>query len=184
MSSLETLTLRNRAFARTFSHGDLAGLPKLGTLILSCIDTRVDPAHVLGLNLGDAVVFRNNGGRVTPAFIDEVAALSLLIPRISGAPDVSFTIVLMQHTKCGAQHFADPVLQAQIAERFGVDVSACAITDPRQDLVTDIHRLRDATDLPGGIHVAALLYDVDTGTVREIAPAVSLSDLRTVTKEA
>ena len=74
MTATSLLLDRNRTFSRTFDQADQSALPKLGTLILTCIDARVDPAHVLGLNLGEAVVFRNNGGRVTRAFIDEVAA--------------------------------------------------------------------------------------------------------------
>ncbi len=178
MSNLELLKNRNLAFAETFSQGDMAALPKLGTMILTCIDARVDPAHVLGLELGDAVVFRNNGGRVTQAFQDEVTALAALVSKLTGNADPSFTIVLMQHTKCGAQAFADPEFQALLRDRIQVDVSGNAVTDQKKDLLADIARLRDAPHLPGSITVAATLYDVETGTIQEVAPAKTLSDLR------
>ena len=178
MTTLDLLKDRNRAFSSGFAGGDLPPLPRLGTLILACIDARVDPAYVLGLELGDAVVFRNNGGRVTQAFLDEVAALAALVARRTGEAEAGFDIVLMQHTKCGAQAFADPEFRADLKERIGVDVSGCAIRDQQDDLLADIAQLRDATNLPGAITVAALLYDVDEGKVREVAPTRTLKDLR------
>ena len=170
--------MRNRSFALSFDAAGLPALPKLGTLILTCVDARVDPAHILGLRLGDAVVFRNNGGRVTPSFIDEVAALAILVAHRTGADEAAFSIVLMQHTQCGAKAFADPALQAQIKARADVDVSPSAIVDPASDLLTDIERLRRADKLPGSVRVAAMLYDVETGGVAEVAPERSLADLR------
>ena len=178
MSILKELTARNRSFSSSFDAGELPALPKLGTMILTCIDARVDPAHVLGLQLGEAVVFRNNGGRVTQAFTDEVAALAILVAQRTGVDEAAFSIVLMQHTQCGANGFANPALRDLIETRIGVDVSSSAITDPAQDLIEDIGRLRDAPHLPGGLKVSALLYEVETGRVREIAPEKTLAELR------
>ena len=178
MTATSLLLDRNRTFSRTFDQADQSALPKLGTLILTCIDARVDPAHVLGLNLGEAVVFRNNGGRVTRAFIHEVAALSVMVAQMTGAPEAEFGILLMQHTKCGAQSFADPAFQALVKDRTGVDVSPNAITDQCADLLRDIDRLRDARQLPDGLRVSAVLYDVDRGVAVQIAPERTLKDLR------
>lgn len=178
MSILNEFTARNRSFSEIFDAAGLPALPKLGCLILTCVDARVDPAHVLGLRLGDAVVFRNNGGRVTQAFIDEVAALAMLVAHRTGVDEAAFGIVLMQHTNCGARAFADPGFRSLVEARIGVDVSPSAVVDPENDLLEDIGRLRDAPSLPGGLSVAALMYDVDTGTVREIAPERALTDLR------
>ena len=178
MSNTELLKARNESFAASFSEGDLAPLPRLGMVIVACIDARVDPTKVFGLELGDAVVMRNNGGRVTPSIIDEITALSLLVARVTGQDAPEFHIALMQHTKCGAQQFAAPDFQAHIKERTGVDVSASAITDPESDLLVDVGRLRDAQNLHGGLTVSAMLYDIETGHVREVMEPRSLTDLR------
>ena len=178
MSNTDVLKARNEIFAASFSQGDLVPLPKLGMVIVACVDARVDPATVFGLELGDAVVMRNNGGRVTPAIIDEITALSLLVARVTDQDAPAFHITLMQHTKCGAQQFANPELQAHIKERTGIDVSASAITDPESDLLVDVGRLRDAPNLHGGLTVSAMLYDVETGQAREVIGPQSLADLR------
>ncbi|MDW3222543.1 MAG: carbonic anhydrase [Paracoccaceae bacterium] len=178
MSNIDLLKTRNQNFAAGFTQGDLVALPKLGMIIVACADSRVDPTTVLGLDLGDAVIMRNNGGRITPAIIEEITALSLLVGRITDQDAPVFHIMLMQHTKCGAQHFAAPDFQAHIKESTGIDVSASAITDPESDLMVDMARLCDATNLHGGLTVSAMLYDVETGQVHEIAATQSLTELR------
>lgn len=170
---------RNSRFADRFEAADLPILPKLGTLILTCIDARVDPAHVLGLELGDAVVLRNNGGRVTPAVIDEIATLAFMVGKMTGNPDPEFNVVLMQHTQCGAQNFANPEFRNALQATLGIDVSASAIHDQETALERDIDRLADAPGIPGGLTVSALLYDVKTGRAREIVSPRKLAAVRT-----
>ncbi len=65
MSDLDTLYDRNEGFARTFDLGDLPILPRRPTIVLICVDSRVDPAHFFGLELGDTLVLRNSGGSPT-----------------------------------------------------------------------------------------------------------------------
>lgn len=169
MSNASTLMERNSDFANTFDASNLSPLPMLRSVVLTCVDARVDPAHVLGLELGEAVVFRNNGGRVTQQVIDEVAALAFLVAKMDGEIPGPFELILMQHTQCGAERFADPQFQAMIKQHIGVDVSEQAITSQDQDLEKDIERLRKAEAIPDYIVVSAYLYDVQTGRAREIA---------------
>ena len=72
------LVRRNAVFAAT---GAFVGLsfPASGTLqVLGCVDSRVDPGDVLGLELGEGVVMRNIGGRITPAALRSWALLGRL----------------------------------------------------------------------------------------------------------
>ena len=76
--SSDDLVRRNAAFAATGAFADL-GFPGSDTLqVLGCVDSRVDPGDVLGLELGEAVVMRNIGGRITPAALREWALLGRL----------------------------------------------------------------------------------------------------------
>ncbi len=84
MSDLDTLYDRNEGFARTFDQGDLPILPRRSTIILTCADSRVDPAHFLGLELGDTLVLRNSGGRVTDNVEQDVALLSGMTRLVAG----------------------------------------------------------------------------------------------------
>ncbi len=177
MTPQSELLNRNKAFASSFDKADLPILPTLQTLI-ACLDARTDPAHLFGLELGDAVVIRNTGGRVTRAVIEEVATLAALVRAAINGQEPRFNVILMQHTQCGAQRLAQPEMQAMMKDKLGIDVSEYAIHDQRSDLMGDIDRLCAAVQVPGGISVSATLYDVATGLVEEIAPAKSLQDWR------
>ncbi len=175
MSNLSTLLERNQAFAADFSSADLPILPKMRTIILTCVDSRVDPAHVLGLELGDAVVIRNNGGRVTNAVIEEVATLAFMVSMMGGEKPILFELVILQHTQCGAERFADPDFQSAIQTKLGFDVSTSAIHNHEQSVKTDIESLRNASEIPGNILVSGLIYDVKTGKIQEVVAPKQLA---------
>ncbi len=167
MTATKTLLDRNHQFARSFASAEMPPLPKLRTVLLTCGDARVDPAHIFGLELGDAVVIRNNGGRVTGAVVHELATLAFMVAAMDGDSPKAFEVVIVQHTQCGAERLADPTMQAAL-RNVGVDVSESAIEDHDACLLRDIQRLRDEAALPPYIVVSGLLYDVSSGTVREV----------------
>ncbi len=86
MSNLRPLLERNRAFAATGAHAGLAIMPRRPVFLVTCLDPRVDPAAFLGIELGDAPVIRNAGGRVTEAVINDIGLqLPTLIRALSHA---------------------------------------------------------------------------------------------------
>jgi len=178
MSIQSELIERNQRFACTFDRGDLQILPTLRTVMVACGDARVDPAHIFGLDLGEAVILRNNGGRVTRAIIEEIAALAVLVNKATQGQEDGFNVVLLQHTQCGAQRLANPELQTLLKKKLGIDVSDYAITNQEADLIGDIGRLSAAPEIPDTLSVSALLYDVADGSVREIAPSKTVAEWR------
>ena len=78
MPEISVLQERNRVFASGFDAGDLPMRPRMWTVVLTCVDARVVPSAFLGLELGDAFVIRNAGGRVTTAAVEDLAILSAL----------------------------------------------------------------------------------------------------------
>ena len=71
-TDLTALLDRNRTFAEQFEAGDLAIRPRMSTIIMICVDSCVDSAHLFGLALGDALVIRNGGGLFTPAVLKDL----------------------------------------------------------------------------------------------------------------
>jgi carbonic anhydrase len=63
MSVIETLTQRNEAFASSRFSADLKIVPSMKTMIIGCVDPRVDPVDMFGLAPGEAAIIRNVGGR-------------------------------------------------------------------------------------------------------------------------
>src|ERR1700749_3899895 len=129
----EELGRRNTRFAAA---GTFAGLPfpSNQTLrVIGCVDSRVDPSHVLGLNLGDAVVMRNIGGRVTPAVVRSWQLLAKLGGQGAGArpADGLPHLVVLHHTDCGITRLADyPEMLAKFFEIPVGDLDTKAVHDP------------------------------------------------------
>jgi carbonic anhydrase len=158
---------RNRAFAGAGGHEGASLFPNLRMVVVTCLDPRVDPAHTLGLELGDALVIRNNGGRVTPQVIDDLAYVGQLAE--AALPDGPlFEIAVIHHTKCGSARLADDTFRRRYAERIGADESRLreyAIVDPVATVVHDVGLLVDSELISPRITVSGHVYDVDTGLV-------------------
>ncbi len=176
MADVHTLVDRNLAFANSFNQGDLALPPRLSILILTCLDARVDPAHLFDLELGDAVVMRNIGGRVTDEVIEQIAILRGLALVAGGT---GFELAVVHHTDCGASRFANPQVRQKMSQITGTGEAAIerlAITDPRVSVAGDLDRLRAAPILPDELVVAGYVYDVTNGHVREVIAPASLRE--------
>lgn len=170
MSDLPALLQRNKKFAADFRHGDLPIRPRLSTIVLTCLDARVDPAHVLGLEPGDALVIRNAGGRVTPEVEQDIAILGFLAQRMAGGGP-PLEVMIMHHTDCGTERFADADVRQAASSSLGLDESrleAMAIGDHGQSLRDDVARLQSARRMPDGFTVSGHLYDVRTGGISQV----------------
>ena len=173
--NLTTLLERNQKFAEQFDAGDLAIRPRMSTIILTCLDARVDPVHLFGLKLGDALVIRNAGGWITPAVLRDLAILGVLGANLPGPSTVQLELVVVRHTDCGMARLANPAIQLQVADKLGLtidEVADMAITDPATSVRADIERLRATPGTPEQLIVSGLVYDVADGTVTQVvAPA-------------
>jgi carbonic anhydrase len=112
-------------------------IPRQQAFVITCIDPRVDPAAFLGIQLGDAIVLRNVGGRVTEATLRDVAYISYLVE--SKAPEGPyFEAAVIHHTDCGSGLLADDELRHGFAERAGYDEppQSSATTQTRSSSLT------------------------------------------------
>ena len=150
---------------------------RMSTIILTCLDSRVDPAHVMGIELGDAFVMRNAGGWVTPAVLREMAILGVLGANLPGGGSGQLALAVIHHTDCGMARLAEPTIQQQVAQRLGLstdDVAAMAITDPTHTVRNEIEKLRSTPGTPDQLVVAGLVYNVANGTITEVVPPAPL----------
>jgi carbonic anhydrase len=168
MTKMTPLSERNERFAAAYTPAPL-GPPTAQMLIVTCLDHRVDPAIVLGLQLGDAPVIRNAGGRVTEAVIDDIAFLAFLAGQLfggQGADDRLFEVAVVHHTQCGTSFLADPGFRHQYAEATGLSeaaLEASAVTDPHTTVKADVERLRTSPLLSSKVSVSGHVYDIATG---------------------
>ncbi len=164
---------RNRAFAAAGGHEGAIVFPNLRLFVITCLDPRVDPAHFLGLELSDAMVVRNVGGRVTPEVINDVAFIGQLSE--GALPDGPlFEAAVIHHTQCGTGALADDGFRRRYAERIGADESTLrdhAVLDPASTVAADVERLRSAPAISPRVRVSGHVYDVVTGLVQTVVPA-------------
>ena len=160
------LVRRNAVFAATGAFAGLA-FPSSDVLqVLGCVDSRVDPGVVLGLELGEGVVMRNIGGRVTPAVLRSWA----LLGRLGQGRPPGGHLVILQHTDCGITRLAGyPEQLAAFFEIPAGELAAKAVADPYAAVRVDAAIARQA--LPPGRLVSGLVYDVGTGLIEIVDPA-------------
>jgi carbonic anhydrase len=183
MTVLDTMLARNKQFAaKETSDGMLPpslpeALPMVKALIITCADMRVDPAHVLGVELGEAVVIRNIGGRITPGLIEQIGMLGRIGQVAGEAPGGGgeFHLVILQHTDCGITRLAgDPYMLAHYFHIPESDVAAKTVLDPRSAIAMDVASLRAITALPSSWMISGVNYDVKTGLAEVVVPPAPL----------
>jgi carbonic anhydrase len=168
MTRMTSLLDRNERFAAAYTPAPLSP-PTAQLLIVTCLDHRVDPAIILGLQLGEAPVIRNAGGRVTPAVIDDLAYLAFLAGQLFGGQDTDdglFEVAVIHHTQCGTSLLADPSFRHQAAAATGLPeaaLAASAVADPHTTVTADVERLLTAPSLSPKVSVSGHVYDIATG---------------------
>ena len=163
MSYFENFLKANQAYVEL--HGDLhlSIKPKTKVAIVTCMDSRLHVAPALGLALGDAHILRNAGGRVTEDMIRSIV--------ISQQQMGTREIVVLHHTDCGAQTFNNEDFQEHLKCELGVDVSGqdfLPFQDIDESVREDMKLLRECPLIPDDVIISGAVYDVDTGSMREI----------------
>lgn len=176
MELLETLLRRNKEFA---SHGFNPGLrmmPTSKSLIVGCVDPRVDPMDVFKLEPGEAGIYRNVGGRATPAFLETVQLLRTVTQAAGGKIGPGSNIVVLHHTDCGIKHCYHGA-QDLLAKHMGVgpeELYTKAVADPYQSVAIDVAAMQANPSVFGGYTVLGLVYDVATGEVATVVPPTAV----------
>jgi carbonic anhydrase len=179
MNNLDYMLERNKDFAAQQSAaGTLMpslprALPKVKAVVIGCADMRVDPAEVLGIRLGEAVVMRNIGGRVTPGLLEQFGLLGRIGEAAGEIPGGGgeFHIIILHHTDCGITRLArDPAMLTHYFQIREEELKAKAVTDPRAAVAVDVVSLRAIPALPASWLLSGLVYDVATGLVEIVVP--------------
>jgi carbonic anhydrase len=163
VSSTDELLANSESYASSFSKGDLPVSPARKVAVVACMDARLDPARLLGLEEGDAHVIRNAGGVVSDDAIRSLAISQNLL----GTDE----IVLIHHTDCGMLTFSDDEFAAKLEEETGSrpDWKAHCFGDLDEDLRNCIARIKADPFIPHTEHVRGFVYEVETGRLREVS---------------
>src|SRR5256714_9305836 len=161
MTTTDELLKNNEAFAQGFDKGDLSIPPAKKVAVVACMDARVNPYPILGLELGGAHVIRNAGGVITD---DEIRSLAIS-QRLLGTEE----IILIHHTDCGMLTFGDDDFRAQLEADTGVtpEWAAEAFSDLDENVRQSIARIEASPFIPKKDSVRGFVYEVETGRLRE-----------------
>jgi carbonic anhydrase len=148
----------NARYAESFADGGFDGVAHAGVAIVTCMDSRIVPLAMVGLGHGDAKIFRNPGGRVTPQALEAL----VLGVHLLGVE----RILIVPHTRCAMTSSTEAELQERVSASAGVDASGQrfhVVTDQLAALTEDVDRVRSHPLIPGHVKVGGFIYDVDTG---------------------
>jgi carbonic anhydrase len=166
---IETLMERNRTFASE-GHKVHPLWPRLNACVVTCPDPRVDPAEVLGLELGDAGVVRAAGGRISPIVMQQLLFLAQA-GAAGGQPQEELELILMGHTDCGMAHLVKADQRELLSAFLGCaadDLDAKAPDDPYRGVRVDIEELAANPLFSASLSVTGMVYDVATGLVEVV----------------
>jgi carbonic anhydrase len=170
MSSVNAMLEANRRYAAEFTGSDLPVTPARKVAVLTCMDSRIDPARMLGLDIGDAHVIRNAGGRASDDAIRSLIISSTLL----GTRE----FVVIQHTDCGMLTLTNDDLRARLAEERGSDASDIDFlpsSDSEESVRQDVERVRNSPHIDPSIPVSGYIYDVHTGRLNEVVAPAAMS---------
>jgi carbonic anhydrase len=163
LSTTDDLLRNAQSYADSFDKGDLPLPPARKVAVLACMDARLDPNAVLGLQEGDAHVIRNAGGVVTDDAIRSLA----ISQRLLGTEEV----VLIHHTGCGMLTFNDDEFKRSIQDEVGIKPtwSAESSGDLEEDVRQSVARIRASPFIPRKDSIRGFVYEVETGRLREVS---------------
>jgi carbonic anhydrase len=162
VSTTDELLRNAEAYAASFDKGDLPMPPARKIAVLACMDARVNPYGLLGLQEGDAHVIRNAGGVVTD---DEIRSLAIS-QRLLGTEE----IILIHHTDCGMLTFTDDEFKRAVQDDVGIkpEWAAEAFPDLDEDVRQSVARIQASPFIPRKDSVRGFVYEVETGRLREV----------------
>lgn len=164
MTVVQEFLKANETYASNFHKGDLPMPPARKVAILTCMDARLDPARILGLEEGDAHVIRNAGGRAS-----EDALRSLIISeQLLGTG----TVVVIHHTDCGMLTFSNEDLRNKLQEQFHTsadNIDFLPFQDLEQSVRDDIAALKNSPFIPDTISISGFIYDVHSGKLQPVS---------------
>lgn len=165
MDPFEDVLRANAEYSEHFADAGTPGTAARGLAVVTCMDSRINPLAMLGLQPGDAKILRNAGARVT----DDVLRTLVLAQALLGVERV----LVVAHTNCRMASTDEPGVVRAIQEQTGIDTRSLrfeVVADQQAALAYDVQRIRSWPFLAPGLAVAGAVYDVRTGALEIVVP--------------
>ena len=163
MDDFSDLFAANAEFVKAFKSQELTGEARKGLAIITCMDSRIDPLRIVGMQPGDAKILRNAGARVTEDVLRTLVLATYLL-------NVN-RVLVMPHTDCRMASGTEDEIHAAIKERGGVDtrgIEIRTVKDQVAALNADLVRIKSFPLLPKDLSVTGGIYDVKSGRLNPL----------------
>ena len=153
----------NSEFVKSFKSQELTGEARKGLAIITCMDSRIDPLRIVGMQPGDAKILRNAGACVTEDVLRTLVLATYLL-------NVN-RVLVMPHTDCRMASGTEDEIHAAIKERSGVDtrgIEIRTVKDQVAALNADLVRIKSFPLLPKELSITGAIYDVKSGKLNQI----------------
>jgi len=163
MDDFSDLFAANAEFVKAFKSQELTGEARKGLAIITCMDSRIDPLRIVGMQPGDAKILRNAGARVTEDVLRTLVLATYLL-------NVN-RVLVMPHTDCRMASGTEDEIHAAIKERSGVDtrgIEIRTVKDQVAALNADLVRIKSFPLLPKELAVTGGIYDVKSGRLNPL----------------
>ena len=155
-------------------------------MVVACMDERIPVEEALGIDLGDAHVFRNAGGKVTDDVIRSAALSTIFFD--------TEEIVFISHTDCGMMSAPNTAVVEGLEEQAGGSLDEVGLDPALPDLdigdasvadwvrMTDdideacaaqIELLRDHPLIPDHVEIHGYIYEVESDRLRRPGERIS-----------
>ena len=182
--ALTSITENNKNYTEIFDKGDLASKPSKSIAILTCMDTRINPLKLCGLNIGDAHIIRNAGGRVT----DDAIRSLIISYKLLGTKDW----FIIQHTDCGLSKINDKEIadlleidletstsenvnwksnnnsKSEAGSNYGHKIKWYTFLNLKESILEDLEKIKNHPLIPKNINIYGFIYDVKTGRLEPL----------------
>ena len=182
--TLASITKNNKNYSEIFDKGNLASKPSKSIAILTCMDTRINPSKLCGLNIGEAHIIRNAGGRVT----DDAIRSLIISYKLLGTKDW----FIIQHTDCGLSKITDEEIagllqndlepstfengnwksnknnNSEAGSAHGQKIKWYTFSNLKESILEDLEKIKSHPLIPKSINVYGFIYDVKTGKLESI----------------
>lgn len=142
----------------------LPAAPKLKQVIITCMDARIDPLRILGLDLGDVHILRNAGGVITQDTIRSIIISQRYLNTTS--------IVIIQHTSCGLLSFKDEEIKDELEQKTGIKPDFCfePFENIEANLIQSVKRLQASPFIYHKDNISAYVLNIDSGELELVYP--------------
>ncbi|MHA1424392.1 MAG: beta-class carbonic anhydrase [Candidatus Helarchaeota archaeon] len=138
--------------------------PRKRVAMITCMDTRLNPIRIFHISVGDAIIFRNAGNKITD---DVVRSLAAVISDIS-------EIIILGHTDCSLINTPSIVLnQSSSLLSTALDILSHShmnairgSSDEKKNVQVQVKVLRAHSAIPSTIPIHGLLFNVKSGALK------------------